>query len=331
MGSAYTEHLDAIVVGAGFSGICLLHFLRQRGFKAKIYEAAEGIGGVWGVNDYPGARVDIDIPFYQLDFEEIHQEWTWTENFPGQPELKKYFEFVDQKLQISKDTRFGARISKAEYDNVANEWVVDTTSGFHSRATFLLPCVGYASKPYIPTISGLKSFGGTAFHSTAWPKELDLTGKRVGVIGTGASGVQIIQEIGPLVGHLTVFQRNINTALPSWLRSFQPGEHDEMKKQCRTILEARKIGFGGVDAEPTLANAMDVREEERQAVFERCWAKGAYHILTDNFQDCVTSEASNAALYEFWRRKVGARIHDPEIQEKLGELNSHLKVWAVLT
>lgn len=325
MGSAFTEHLDAIVVGAGFSGICLLHFLRQRGFNAKIYESAQGLGGVWEANDYPGARTDVPIPGYELGLEEIWKEWNWKETYPSQPELKEYFKFVDQKLQISKDTRFGARISAAEFDDEANEWVVQTTSGLHSRARFLLPCLGYGSTPYIPHIQGLNSFEGLAFHSTMWPQGLDVRGKRVGIIGTGATGVQVIQEMGPLVEHLTVFQRTINTCMPSWLRSFEPGEQDEMKKDYPRSLEARKMTWGGIESSPVLKSAMDVTQEEREAVFEAAWAKGGFRVLTDSFQDLIMNEASNTALYDFWRRKVVARIEDPKIADKLGKFGPYLK------
>jgi cation diffusion facilitator CzcD-associated flavoprotein CzcO len=200
-----TERLDAIIIGAGFSGIYLLHELRKRGFTAKIYEAADGLGGVWYANRYPGCRTDIEIPFYQLDTEEVWRGWTWKERFPTQPELQSYFRHVDQKkLEISRDTHFGTRVETAKYDSESDEWVVSASIGLVGRAKFLLPCIGYAPTPYIPDIPGLRSgtFKGHCFHSAAWPEGLDIKGKRVGIIGAGSTGVPLIQELGPVVGHL---------------------------------------------------------------------------------------------------------------------------------
>ncbi len=331
MGSASTEQLDAIVIGAGFSGVCLLHFLRKRGFNAKIYEAAKGFGGVWDANDYPGARTDIPIPSYQLDIEEIWKEYIWKETMPTRGELKDYFKFIDQKLEISKDTYFDARIIKAEFDAETGEWVVETTSGLHSRAKFLLPCVGYGSTPYLPNIQGLLSFEGRAFHSTEWPKDLDIRGKKVGVIGTGATGVQVIQEIGPEVGHLTVFQRTINTGLPSWIRSFKPGEIEEMRKTLPETFESRKTGGFGTEGHTIMKSAMDFSEEEREANYEDLWAKGGFHLLTDNYYDLILNEASNTTMYNFWRKKVQERIHDPELAEKLGKSDSWWSAQDMLT
>ena len=331
MGSAFTEQLDAIVIGAGFSGVCLLHFLRKRGFKAKIYEAAKGFGGVWDANDYPGARTDVPIPSYQLDIEEIWKEYTWKETMPSRGELKDYFKFIDQKLEIGKDTRFDARIIRAEFDTEIGEWTVETTSGLHSRAKFLLPCVGYGSTPYLPNIQGLLSFEGRAFHSTEWPKDFNIHGKKVGVIGTGATGVQVVQEIGPHVGRLTVFQRTINTAIPSWLRSFKPGEIDEMRKTLPESLECRKSGGFGTEGQPIMKSAMEFSEEEREAKYRDLWAKGGFHLLTDNYYDLILNEASNTTMYNFWRKKVHERIHDPERAEKLGKSECQWSARDMLT
>ena len=320
MSSDDVEHLDVIIVGAGFSGICLLHSLRRRGFKAKIYEAAHGLGGVWEANHYPGARTDIEIPFYQFDYEEIWKEWIWKDSHATQQELLDYFAFVDQKLEISKDTRFGTRISAADYDSDADEWVVTAENGIVGRARFLLPCLGYGSKPYTPDIKGLETFKGPCFHSTAWPQDFDLKGKKLGIVGTGSTGVQLIQELGPKVEHLTVFQRTLNIAIPSHQRELSETEQQEWRKDfLPKTMKARRWTHAGTDGSHVPKSAMDVSDEEREAVFEKCWARGGLHIIAGNFNDIVKNERSNRKLYDFWRKKVGPRIRDPQMLEKLGE------------
>ena len=226
MGSAddSVEHLDAIVIGAGYSGIYLLNALRKTGFKTKLYEATDGLGGVWNMNDYPGARTDVDIPFYQLDIEEVWRNWTWKESFPSQPELQEYFKFVDQKLKINKDVHFNTRVKTADYDVDAEEWVVTTSSGLVGRARFLLPCLGYGTDPYIPAIRGLDTFEGQSFHSTAWPQGLDVQGKHLGIIGTGATGVQLIQELGPSVKTLVCFVKPFRRPIIDFCRLSSKGK-----------------------------------------------------------------------------------------------------------
>ena len=197
------EPLDAVIVGAGFGGIWLLYQLRKRGYKVKLLEAGSELGGVWNNNRYPGARVDSEVPLYEFSIEEIRSEWTWSERFPRRDEILEYFRFVDHKLKLSQDCVFHAFVKSAVFDEMNDTWTVTSADEKHYCARFFLPCLGVASKMYVPAIQGLQTFRGPCVHTGAWPKEcMDLKAKRVGIIGTGASGVQLIQEIAPEVEHL---------------------------------------------------------------------------------------------------------------------------------
>ena len=199
--------LDAIIVGTGFSGIYLLHHLRKLGYKVKAIDSAFQLGGVWCHNTYPGARVDIEVPAYQLNIEDLwnHPDGAWqcSERFPGVDELQQYFQFIDQRLDLSRDCVFDTWIQSAVWDGDSGKWDIKSRCGRSWTATFFLPCLGYAANPYTPLIKGLDTFAGEITHSALWPKQgVGLEGKRVGVIGTGASGVQIIQTIAPTVKQL---------------------------------------------------------------------------------------------------------------------------------
>ncbi|KNZ72413.1 Cyclopentanone 1,2-monooxygenase [Termitomyces sp. J132] len=193
---------DILIVGAGFNGVYQLHKLRKAGFSVKLFEAGSGLGGVWYWNRYP------------LSMEELWRDWNWTEKFPGRQELVEYFKYVDEKLDLSRDISFNTRVTSASFDTTTNRWSVFTDTGVTVNPRFMVLCTGVATKPLFPVIPGLDTFQGIVHHTSSWPEDgFDMTGKRVGVIGTGASGVQVIQEAGLVVAHLTVFQRTPNTAV----------------------------------------------------------------------------------------------------------------------
>lgn len=199
------EDLDAIIVGTGFSGVYLLHTLRKRGFKVKALDVALQLGGIWN-STYPGARVDIEVPAYELNIEELWNDpddtFIWKERFPSSEELRAYFQFIDRKLDLSKDCQFDTWVWRATWNEKTEKWTVDTTDGESFSARFFLPCLGYAAMPTFPSLR-LTRFEGRLLHTAQWPNEgLDLTGKRIGVIGTGASGVQVVQTIAPIVKEL---------------------------------------------------------------------------------------------------------------------------------
>jgi len=215
-GSTQVEELDALIIGAGVSGLYQLYCLRNIGLNVRIYEAGGGVGGTWYWNRYPGARFDSESYSYGYSFsEELLQEWDWTEQYSGQPENERYLNFVADKFDLRRDIRFDARIKSATYDETGGKWDVETTDGRRARTQFLVSAVGILSATHMPDIPGIESFEGQSFHTSRWPHEkVDFTGKRVGIIGAGSTAVQLIPEIAPEVGHMTVFQRSPNYCCP---------------------------------------------------------------------------------------------------------------------
>src|SRR5271170_1935803 len=209
------EDLDVILVGAGFAGFYLLDRLRGMGMSVQLFEARDGPGGVWYWNCYPGARVDSPGPMYQFSRDDLWRDWKFSELYPSWQEIRAYFHYVDKKLDLSRDIRFNKRVNEAEFDPARNRWTVRSSDGSVTRARYFVLCTGLGAKPYVPALPGLSDFAGERHHTALWPQQgLDLAGKRVGVVGTGASGVQVAQEAASMAAHLTVFQRTPNLALP---------------------------------------------------------------------------------------------------------------------
>lgn len=313
------QELDALIIGAGFSGLYQLHRLRERGFRVELFEAGAGLGGIWYWNCYPGARVDSHVPNYEFSIEELWRDWSWTERFPGFEELRRYFRYVDEKLDLSRHIRFGRRVSAARFDSDRNEWLIECADGHRVRTRFFIPCTGFAAKAYIPRLPGLESFAGPCFHTAHWPQEgLDMTGLRVGVVGTGASGVQIIQEAGPIASHVTVFQRTPNLAIPMRQQKLDAATQREMKASYPEWFRQRAASGGGLfDIFPNGLSALEVSAEERRAVFEAAWQKGGFHFWGGTFSDIPRSIEANRLAYDFWRDRTRERIKDPAVAEKL--------------
>ena len=312
------EELDVLVVGAGFTGLYQLHRLRQLGFKVRLFEAGADLGGIWYWNCYPGARVDTHVPMYEFSSEDLWRDWNWTERFPGWEELRAYFRYVDKKLDLSRDIRFNTRVEGAEFDAGRDQWIVTTQDGGGVRARFLVLCTGFAAKPYVPQIEGLDRFAGEIHHTAWWPQGgLDMTGKRVGVIGTGASGVQVVQEAAPVAAQLTVFQRTPILALAMQQRNLDEATQDNMKCDYPARFARRRESFGGFDFHASGKSALEVSPEERKAIYEASWAAGGFSFWASTFYDVMMSLDANRTAYDFWREKVQARIQDPKLAEKL--------------
>ncbi|KAF8553192.1 cyclohexanone monooxygenase [Imleria badia] len=315
------EKYDAIIVGGGFGGIYQLIHLRDLGLRCKLIEAGSDLGGTWYWNRYPGARVDSDVPTYEFSLPELWKGWTWTEKFPGWKELQSYFAYVDEKLDLRKDCRFDSRVKQAHWDDQSHVWHV-TSDGkdgvYKAAARHLVMCTGFASKPYTPNLKGLETFRGPWSHTARWPREgMETNGKRVGVIGTGASGVQVIQEIGPHVEHLTVFQRTPNLATPMGQYSLSNQVQDHFKQVYEEIYRRCPTTFSGFPFEWIPRPMMQDNEEERQATFQALWDRGAFNFWLANYQDLLIDKDSNDAAYAFWRKKVGERVKDPRKRELL--------------
>ena len=317
--SQHDHVLDALVVGAGFSGLYQLYRLREAGFSVQLFEAGSDLGGVWHWNCYPGARVDSHVPNYEFSIEAVWRNWTWTERFPSWDELRRYFHHVDAVLGLSPDIRFNARVLQAQFDTHNNLWQVQCTDGHSVRARFLIPCLGFASRPYLPDLPGLSEFKGLCHHTAQWPQEgLDMTGLRVGVIGTGASGVQVVQEASKVASQLTVFQRTPIIALPMQQQRMDASAQAQMKQQYPELFRRREASNGGLwDVRPDRRSALEVSDEEREAIFEQAWNAGGFHFWTGTFRDILTDARANRLIYDFWRARTRARLHDPRLAAQL--------------
>jgi cyclohexanone monooxygenase len=320
--SGTTDVLDALIIGAGFSGLYQLYRLRERGFRVRVFEAGAELGGIWYWNCYPGARVDSHVPNYEFSIEELWRDWNWTERFPAWDELRRYFRYMDDKLGLSRDVELDRRVTAARFDADAHQWDVHCADGRRVRARFLIPCTGFASKAYVPRLRGVETFQGPCIHTAHWPQDgLDIAGRRVGVIGTGASGVQVIQEAGRVASHLTVFQRTPNLALPMRQRKLDEAVQRTMKTHYPEWFRLRALSGGGLfDVVADERSALDVSSEERRAVFESAWQKGGFHFWGGTFSDIGSNPEANRLAYDFWREKTRARIKDPLMAEKLAPM-----------
>jgi cyclohexanone monooxygenase len=318
------EHaeLDALVVGAGFNGLYQLYRLRERGFTVRLLEAGSGLGGVWHWNCYPGARVDSHVPNYEFSIEAVWRDWTWTERFPGWEELRRYFDHVDATLDLGRDIRLNTRVASAEFDEDRRRWSIATDVGDEYEVRYFILCTGFASKPYLPDLPGLDRFAGECHHTARWPQNgVRMDGRRVGVIGTGASGVQIVQVASKVAEHLTLFQRTPVTALPMQQRRLDPDEQASAKRGYPDLFRTRNTPPGSFyDITRLDVSALDVSSEERRAVYEDAWQKGGFHFWVGTFNDILLDEAANRTAYEFWRDKTRARIDDPAVADVLGPM-----------
>ena len=312
------EDLDVIVVGAGFAGLYLLDRLRSMGMAVQVFEAGGGLGGVWYWNCYPGARVDSPGPIYQYSRDDVWRKWQFSELYPSRQELRDYFCYVDEKLGLSRDIRFNRRVNEAQFDPVHSHWIVRSSDGSIASARYLVLCTGLSAKPYIPDLPGLNDFAGERHHTALWPQRgLDMADKRVGVIGTGASGVQVAQEAAGAAAHLTVFQRTPNLALPMRQKKLDDNTIRRMKEKYPEMFDRRTKTFGGFDYDVLAKSALEVSDDERQATFERLWEIGGFAPWIGSFSDILLDEEANRAAYKFWRDKTRARINDPAVAEIL--------------
>jgi len=317
------EPYDVIVIGAGLSGMYQLHRLRELGLSVRVFEAGDDVGGTWYWNRYPGARFDSESWTYGYSFsDEILREWEWSEHFAAQPETLRYCNFVADKLDLRRDIEFDCRIKAAAYDEAAGQWEVESEDGRRTRARFLITAIGPLSAPTMPTIPGVESFRGEAYHTGTWPhRQVSFAGKRVAVIGTGATGVQAITEIAKTVGHLTVFQRTPNWCAPLHNSPIDPADQARIKTRYPEIFETCRNSFGCFihDADPR--NALEVSSEEREAFFEQRYREPGFGIWMGNFRDILINRDANATITDFMRRKIRERVRDPKIAEKLTPTN----------
>ncbi len=314
-----TRSYDVLIVGAGFSGLYQLYRLRDEGYAVRLVEASSGVGGVWQNNRYPGARVDSHVPNYEYSLPEVWREWTWSERFPSRDELVAYFDHVASVLDLRRDIDLDTRVASAHYDPERSRWTVTSDAGLVYDCRFLVMCTGFGSRPYIPDLPGLADFEGICHHTALWPEAgVSFADRRVGVLGTGASGVQVIQEAAGDARHLTVFQRTPVTALPMGQRRLSRADQEVAKRDHPEMFRRRNAPPGSfADIESLDVSALEVSAEERARVYEDAWRKGGFHFWVGTFNDILVHEAANRTAYEFWRDKTRSRIDDPVVAELL--------------
>ncbi len=311
---------DALVIGAGVAGLYQLHRLREAGFHVTCVDAAPDIGGTWHWNCYPGARLDSPSYTYQYWFsEDIYNEWEWSERFARQPEIKRYLKFVANKLDLWPNITLETRIKSAAWDSVNRIWRITSERGQEWHARYLISCMGMLSAPNAPLFSNQDTFAGMILHTARWPQEgIDLSGKRVGVVGVGATGIQVIQTIAPEVAELYVFQRTPQYAVKMRNHPLTNSDHDFWRSQYPTMRDSLHTTFGGFEWNiPEVGVAGEMTAEERHEILEDCWQDGSLKMWVGTYPEVLADPAINAEASEFVRAKIRTRINDPAVADKL--------------
>ena len=312
---------DAVVIGAGFSGMGMLRCLRdEMGMSVQVYEAGSGVGGTWYWNRYPGARCDSESYTYCFTFsKELLQEWSWSGRYPEQPEILTYLNHVADRFDLRPNIQFDTKVTSATFLEDRNLWEIETDQGHRVTARHLITGIGCISTGNIPKIKGLDSFEGDWYHTGNWPHHpVDFSGKRVAVIGTGSSGVQSIPVIAEQAEHLTVFQRTPQFTVPARHASIdRKFIEEEVKPQYDAIVEREKWTRGGAPVAPEAGSALALTEEERNSVYEKFWAVGGNDFIYGSFDDILGNKEANDTVAEFIRSKIRETVKDPETSQKL--------------
>ncbi len=314
-----TQTLDVAIVGAGFSGMYMLHKLRGLGLTARVFEAGDGVGGTWYWNRYPGARVDIESQEYSYSFsEELQDEWAWTERYSSQPELLRYLNHVADRFDLRSDIQLETRVVSAVYDEAAARWTVTTDRGDVVSARFCVMATGCLSVPNEPNFPGQDAFKGPTYHTGRWPHEgVDFTGKRVAVIGTGSSAIQSIPQIAAQAAHVFVLQRTPNYSVPANNAPLNPAVIADWNAKRAFYRQAQRTSPSGIyAADPSEQLAMEVSAEERKRVYDARWEKGGFCIGAA-FADMGIDRAANDTAAQFVAEKIRGIVKDPVVAEAL--------------
>ena len=317
-GSSAAGEFDAVIVGAGFAGLYMLHRLRSMGLSAQIFEAGSGLGGTWYWNRYPGARCDVESMQYSYQFDEdLQQEWEWTERYATQPEILQYIEHVADRYDLRRDIRFDTRVKSAVFDEAAGRWTILTDDDERTSAVFCIMATGCLSAINLPDLEGAGGFRGATYLTGRWPNhEVDFTGQRVGIIGTGSSAIQSIPLIAERAAHLHVFQRSPNYSIPAHNALLDPRAVREIKDNYGELRARAKTAGGGLAFPTNPAKAMEVDAEERRRVYEERWAFGGVTFM-DSFSDLLLDADANHTAAEFVRGKIREIVNDPAVAELL--------------
>lgn len=321
MATDLPTHVDAAIIGAGFSGLYALHRLRDElGLSVRLFEAAGGLGGTWYLNRYPGAKCDSESHVYCFSFDEdLLQEWNWSGKYPGHGEIRRYLRHVAERFDLNRSIDLNTRVTAARYDEASATWTVTTSTGEVVTASYFVTGIGVlAVSPYTPQFPGMDSFQGEVYHTGGWPHEgVDLRGKRVGVVGTGSSGTQAVPVIAEQAEHLTVFMRTAQYGIPAREETATPAFFRDVKNNYPEIFETARQSAGGFPWEHNGIRALDVSATERQTRYEAGWAEGGFKFALGSFRDVAYDPDANATMSDFMREKIRETVRDPETREKL--------------
>ncbi|VTT69224.1 unnamed protein product [Fusarium fujikuroi] len=310
---------DVLIIGAGLSGILSLYRMRELGLKTRVIEAGSGEGGTWFWNRYPGARFDSESYSYIFSFsQEVLDEWNWTEHFAPQPETLRYIQYLTDKFDLKRDMQFNTRVRSAKFQEDTSSWLLETEDGEQYTCRYLITAMGILNQPTLPNIPGVQNFKGQAWHTARWPSDASaLNGKRVGIIGTGATAIQTIQAISDKVGHLTVFQRTPNWTAPLRNKKISPEEMDEIRTRYPEIFRKCAESYACFIHVGDSRSVFSMTEEERQEQWEKLYAEPGFAKVLSVSSDVFTDHKANELYSKFHADKIRARINDPEVAEKL--------------
>lgn len=323
---------DVVIIGAGAAGLYALYRVRGLGLSAKVFEKGDGVGGTWYWNRYPGARCDVESWDYCYTFsEELELEWEWTERFPTQPELERYFNHVADRFDLRRDIEFDTRMDRARFDDDQNRWLISTSNGQTVSARFLISAAGCLSEVNTPRIEGAENFEGRQIHTARWPQGgIDLTGLQVGVIGTGSTGVQAIPQLAKQAEHLFVFQRTPQFGIPAQNRPLDDETLEELKHNYRERWEFKRASSTGMGRHPAeVPSALEVDEATRTQAFEASWARGGPGFARA-FSDVMTNAQSNQIASQFVMDKIRGKVTDPAVADSLAAIDHPLGARRVI-
>ncbi|WP_160719443.1 flavin-containing monooxygenase [Bacillus sp. USDA818B3_A] len=313
------KELDAVIVGAGFSGLYMLYRLREAGFSTCVFETGDNVGGTWYWNRYPGARCDVESIYYNYTFsDELLKEWTWSSKYAEQPEILSYINFVADKLDLRRDIQFNTRVESAHFDEEKNRWEIHLNNGQAVSARYFITAVGCLSASNVPKFKGLENFKGEWYHTGRWPHEkVEFEGKRVGVIGTGSSGIQSIPVIAKEAKHLTVFQRTPQYSTPARNQPNDPEFIKQVRENYSEIRKQMRSSLTGIPMVPRDRSTFDDTSEERRRTFEAAWEKGGLLTISYSYNDLSITPEANETVASFIRSKIREVVKDQEVAEKL--------------